>query len=80
MPGIIAVTLLIYAIAVSAFIIPLFLGRGSVTMMSVIIYRRFSDIFNYPGGAAMSVIVLITTLFIAYGISALLSAKAKPIT
>lgn len=77
MPGIVAATLLTYALAVSSFIIPLFLGRGSVTMMSVIIYRRFSDSFNYPGGSAMSVIVLVTTLSIAYGLTRILSGGAR---
>jgi putative spermidine/putrescine transport system permease protein len=77
MPGIIASTLLVYAIGVSSFIIPAFLGRGLVFMMANVIYKRFSETFNYPGGAALSVVLVGTTLFMAYGIGAIMMKKMR---
>ena len=77
MPGTIAATLLCYALAVSAFIIPMFLGSGIVLMMSNIIFSRYSESFNYPGGAALAMVFLATILFIAFGINRLLTKRLK---
>lgn len=77
MPGIIAATLLTYALGVSAFMIPAFLGRGIVLFMSNIVYNRFSDTFNYPGGAALGVVLLAITILIAYGVNKIMTTRLK---
>ena len=48
--------------AISAFVIPMVLGRGRVLFMSNVIYTRFSDIANYPSGAAISLVMLAVAL------------------
>jgi putative spermidine/putrescine transport system permease protein len=77
MPGIIASTLLTYALAVSSFIAPMFLGSGIAPMMSNIIYLRYSETFNYPGGSALAVVLLVTSLSIAYGLNKVLTKRLK---
>lgn len=65
-PGILAAVILSFAGAVSAFTIPLFLGKGIVNMISNLIYDRFSDILNFPEGSALAVILLAISLAITY--------------
>lgn len=77
MPGIVAATLLAYALGVSAFLIPMFLGSGLINFMSNIIYARYSETFNFPGGSALAVVLLVTTLVIAYGINGVLTKRLK---
>ncbi len=77
MPGILAATLLSYSLGVSAFIIPAFLGRGIILMMSNVIYTSFSETFNFPAGSAMSIVLLATTVFVAYGLSRILSSRIR---
>jgi ABC-type spermidine/putrescine transport system permease subunit I len=62
LPAIASAFFLGYAMAVSAFTIPLFLGNGIVVAITMLIYQRFSEIPNYPFGAAISVALLVTSL------------------
>ena len=69
--GIVAAFLLSYTLSISTFIIPLILGRGRVLFVSNLIYSRFSDVANYPGGAAISVIILCISLFLVHAVSSI---------
>ncbi len=44
----------------------LILGRGQVLFVADLIYSRFADLANYPGGAAMSMIMLGMSLLMIY--------------
>lgn len=66
MPGIVSAFLLGYAMAISAFTIPLFLGKGIVVFITMLIYQRFSEIPNYPFGSAIAVALLLLSLAIVY--------------
>lgn len=46
----------------SAFVVPTVLGRGRVNFVSSLVYTRFSEIANYPGGAAISIALLVGSL------------------
>lgn len=61
-PALISSTLVSLTFAISAFVIPMVLGRGRVLFMSNVIYTRFSDIANYPSGAAISLVMLAAAL------------------
>jgi ABC-type spermidine/putrescine transport system permease subunit I len=69
--GIVAAFLLSYTLSISTFIIPLILGRGRVLFVSNLIYSRFSDVANYPGGAAISVIILCISMFLVHAVSSI---------
>lgn len=68
-PGIVAAISLGYTVSVSAFLTPLFLGGGITNMMSNMIYARFELTTNYPFGAALSAILLLFSVSIAYMIN-----------
>ncbi len=73
--GIISAFLLGYAVSISAFVVPLILGKGIILFATNLIYRRFSEVANYPGGAAIAVIMLVLSLIIVYGIMRLVSRR-----
>ena len=66
LPGIVSAFLLGYAMAISSFTIPLFLGRGIVVFITMLIYQRFSEIPNYPFGSAIAVTLLVLSLATVY--------------
>jgi ABC-type spermidine/putrescine transport system permease subunit I len=66
--GIAQVFMLIYASAISAFVIPLILGRGQVSFLSNLVYARFSEVSDFPGGSALSVLLLAITLTVTLGL------------
>jgi len=67
--GIVAAFLLSYTLSISTFIVPLILGRGRVLFVSNLIYSRFSDVANYPGGAAISIIILCISMVLVQTVS-----------
>ncbi len=66
LPGLVSAFLIGFTLAISAFVIPLVLGKGRVTFISNMIYNRFGELANYPSGAAISVVVLLLTLSLIY--------------
>jgi ABC-type spermidine/putrescine transport system permease subunit I len=78
--GIATAFLLSYTLSISTFIIPLVLGRGRVLFVSNLIYSRFSDVADYPGGAAISIVILCVSLFLVHLVSTVApQARARPI-
>jgi ABC-type spermidine/putrescine transport system permease subunit I len=67
--GILSAFLISFTLGVTAFVIPWILGKGRVNFISNLIYSRFSEMANYPSGAALSVAMLVLSLAIIYLIS-----------
>jgi putative spermidine/putrescine transport system permease protein len=66
--GIISSFLLAYALAISSFVVPMVLGKGIVVFATNLIYERFSEVADFPGGAAISVVMLALSVIIVYGV------------
>ena len=66
--GVLSAFLIAYTLCISAFVVPLILGKGVVLMVANLIYSRFSEVANFPGGAAIAVLLLLISLAIVYGI------------
>jgi ABC-type spermidine/putrescine transport system permease subunit I len=64
LPGISAAFFISLAVCVSAFVIPMILGKGKILFVSNLIYNRFSEVANYPGGSAISIVLLGITVFL----------------
>lgn len=58
-------------LGVSAFVIPWVLGRGRVLFISTLIYSRFSEVANYPSGAAISIVMIVLSMFLIFVMSKL---------
>lgn len=64
LPGLVSAFLIAMTFAISAFVIPMVLGKGRVLFLSNTIYTRFSDVANYPSGAAVSIAMLVISLVV----------------
>ncbi|MBW3096254.1 ABC transporter permease [Pseudohoeflea sp. DP4N28-3] len=61
-PGIIAGTILVFGFNTGAFVVPLLLGGSRVSTIAVIIRDQMGTLFNWPLGAALSVILIVIAL------------------
>jgi putative spermidine/putrescine transport system permease protein len=68
-PGVMAGTLLTFALAMSAFSAPLILGGGNVVTMTILIQQQMLTTLNWPMGAAEAVVLVLVVVAIlaAYG-------------
>ncbi|MCK1333274.1 ABC transporter permease [Bradyrhizobium sp. CW9] len=69
--GIVSAFLVSMTLGVSAFVIPWVLGRGRVQFISNLIYSRFSEIANYPSGAAISIVMMAPSFLLIFILSRL---------
>jgi ABC-type spermidine/putrescine transport system permease subunit I len=77
MPGLLAAFLISFTFSISAFVIPMVLGKGRVLFLSNLIYTRFSEIADYPSGAAISVVMLAIALFFVVVVSNIAARQGR---
>ena len=65
-PGMVAGTLLVFALGMSAFVGPLILGGGNVTVMSLVIRDQIGVTLDWPLGSAMSMVLVSLTLLLLF--------------
>jgi len=78
MPGILSAGIIGYAFCISNLVVPLIMGKGFVVFVSNLIYFRFSEVNNFPSGAAISMIMLAIALGLFYGLMRLVAAIWPP--
>jgi len=76
-PGMLSAFLICYTFCMSAFVVPMILGKGKVLFISNLVYSRFSEIANYPSGSAVAILMLLLSLIIIYGITTITSRLYK---
>jgi putative spermidine/putrescine transport system permease protein len=64
MPGIMGGSLLVFALAISAYVTPILMGGFSVITLPILIYQQISGVFNFGFGAALGLILLVVSLVI----------------
>ncbi|MCS6933210.1 MAG: ABC transporter permease, partial [Acetobacteraceae bacterium] len=69
MPGILAGSLLVFALAISAYVTPIVIGGYEIQTLPMIIYQQISASFNLHFAAALGVVLLAVALLLvgAYG-------------
>jgi ABC-type spermidine/putrescine transport system permease subunit I len=78
--GVLSAFLVSFTYGISAFVIPMVLGRGRVLFLSNLIYSRFGEIADYPSGAAISIVTLLVALASIFVISRLITARVRRVT
>jgi putative spermidine/putrescine transport system permease protein len=77
MGGLLAAFLFGFTFSISAFVIPMVLGKGRVLFISNLIYNRFSEIADYPSGAAISIVLFVVALATVYVMSRQVNRRWK---
>lgn len=68
MPGVIAGSLIVFTLTVSAYVTPSILSGGKRIVMSMLIFQQYGSVFDFNFGATLAVTLLVTTiaLVVAY--------------
>jgi putative spermidine/putrescine transport system permease protein len=64
LPGVVAGSLIVFTLSVSAYVTPSILSGGRETVMSMLIFQQYGAVLNFDFGAALSVVLLVTTLIV----------------
>jgi putative spermidine/putrescine transport system permease protein len=74
LPGLLSAYMIALAMCISSFVVPLILGRGIVLFTTNLMYVRFSDVANYPSGAAIGLVMFVLAALIIYAMTRLVRA------
>ncbi|MDR7544727.1 MAG: ABC transporter permease [Armatimonadota bacterium] len=77
LPGVFAGTLLVFVLAVSSYVIPILLGGNNVLVMPMIVVQMMLDAFNWPLGAALSMVLFGLTAALLWGYAKLLNRALR---
>jgi putative spermidine/putrescine transport system permease protein len=72
LPGILAGSLLVFALAISAYVTPVLLGGGNVLTLPMLIYQQVSASFNLGFAGALGVVLLAVSLMLVVAYNAIL--------
>lgn len=62
LPGVASGAVMVFALAVSAYVTPALLSGGRVTVLSMLIYQQYSTVFDFNYGGVLSIVLLVLTL------------------
>ena len=62
LPGVVAGMVMVFTLAVSAYVTPALLSGGRITVLSMLIFQQYSTVFDFHYGGALSVVLLVLTL------------------
>jgi len=62
MPGILAGSLLVFALAISAYVTPIVIGNYNIQTLPMLVYQQISSSFNLGFAAALGIVLLVVAL------------------
>jgi putative spermidine/putrescine transport system permease protein len=74
LPGVVAGSLIVFTLAMSAYVTPSVLSGGRLKVVPMLIYEQYNIVFDWGFGAAMSGLLLVLTLAIVAGYTRILRA------
>jgi putative spermidine/putrescine transport system permease protein len=72
LPGILAGSLLVFALAISAYVTPVLLGGNNVLTLPMLIYQQVSASFNLGFAGALGVVLLAVSLTLVFAYNTIL--------
>lgn len=69
LPGVLAGGLIVFALSMAAFVIPFLIGGGRVNVVPLLIYQFTVQFFDWPGAAALGLLLFVVTLACSWVIS-----------
>ena len=73
LPGILAGSLLVFALAISAYVTPVLLGGNNVLTLAMLVYQQVSSSFNLGFAGALGVVLLVVSLALVFAYNTILS-------
>jgi len=67
LPGVIAGSLIVFTLSVSAYVTPSILSGGKMIVMSILIFQQYMSVFDFYFGATLAVALLMTTIVLVIG-------------
>jgi putative spermidine/putrescine transport system permease protein len=64
LPGVVAGSVMVFTLAVSAYVTPALLSGGKLSVLSMLIFQQYSSVFDFHYGGALSVVLLVLTLIL----------------
>jgi putative spermidine/putrescine transport system permease protein len=61
-PGVVSGSIIVFALAVSAYVTPALLSGGRVTVLAMLVFQQYSSVFDFHYGGALAVTLLVFTL------------------
>ncbi|BBK32283.1 putative spermidine/putrescine transport system permease protein [Stella humosa] len=62
LPGLMAGSIMVFMLAVSAYVTPALLSGGRITVFSMLIFQQYSSVFDFHYGGALGITMLLLTL------------------
>jgi putative spermidine/putrescine transport system permease protein len=77
LPGVVAGSIIVFALSVSAYVIPSILSGGREVVMSMLIFQQYTATFRPEIGATLSIVLLVVTLFLIGGYMLLFDRRTR---
>ena len=77
LPGILAGSLLVFALAISAYVTPVLLGGNNVLTLPMLIYQQVSSSFNLGFAGALGAVLLAVALVLVFGYNMILGRLTR---
>lgn len=78
MPGILAGSILVFVLTISALVTPRMLGGPTYKVMATVIYDEFMQLLDWPSGGALAFVLMAMTLLMIWASSRLARVWAGP--
>jgi putative spermidine/putrescine transport system permease protein len=77
LPGVIAGSLMVFTLTVSAYVTPSIMSGGRFNVMSMLIFQQYMVLFDYNFGAALAILLMVATLVLMGVYVMLLERRAR---
>jgi len=64
MPGVVAGSLIVFTLSVSAYVTPSIMSGGKKIVMSMLIFQQYGSVFDFNFGATLAVALLVSTMLL----------------
>ncbi|WEX11691.1 ABC transporter permease [Chelativorans sp. AA-79] len=61
-PGVVSGAIIVFALAVSAYVTPALLSGGRVTVLAMLVFQQYASVFDFHYGGALAITLLVFTL------------------
>ena len=77
MPGIVASAILVFALSVSSYLVPILIAGPRTQVLPISIFSFASELLNWPMASAMSLVLLVLVGALTYGFAVLANRLTK---